>query len=95
MYTCDACETTTAPGTRLHRIPEGLRVRRYKHRRDAQLARIRSKKKPVVKDDPGGIGFEWKGMLKVCPTCAKRYRDELEQPMLDEVEAKVDAVQAA
>jgi len=76
MFTCDVCGNTTRPGTKVRRIPEGYREVSYPYRRKAFEAAVRGKKKPVPRDDPGGEGFELRGIQRACPGCYREWVDE-------------------
>lgn len=90
MYRCDVCDEVTRPGDEEFLIPDGFRVRRYRPRRNANLTAVSWKKKPVLRDDPGGVGYEWRGELQVCRSCHDEYVEEQKGEQLARVEARIE-----
>ncbi len=95
MYRCDVCDKVTQPGTKVNRIADGYRIRRYRERNKANLVHVSYKKKPVLRDDPGGVGYEWKGMLRACNSCYTQFVEEEREERLASVAERVEAKEAA
>lgn len=96
MYRCEVCETVSAPGTRSHLIPSGYRTTTYEYRRKVNVAHVPWKKKPVLRDDPGGVGYEWEGEIKACASCHAKYQEQLaDQQVPDLVDVDIEERLAA
>jgi len=60
------------------RIPEEVREKTYRSRKDATPVRRPGKKKVRWRDDPGGVGFELVSQLKACPSCYAEWVSRLD-----------------
>lgn len=91
MYRCEVCETVSQPGQESNLIPSGFRVKDYDYRRKVHVAHVSWKKKPVLRDDPGGVGYEWEGELTACNDCYARYQEELADVQQAKIEKQAEA----
>lgn len=94
MFNCEVCGETTKPGTKVHRIPAGYRETEYPERRKIFEVSVSWKKKPVLRSDPGGDGWELEGVLKACPTCYDKWDAEMKEEMLPDGVSEPDFMAA-
>jgi len=74
MYRCQNCGSVVPTRTPSLWIPIEIRKKVYPPRDNANRIRIRGKKKPILRLDPGGNGFEIVRELKVCNSCNERFQ---------------------
>jgi hypothetical protein len=77
MYRCQLCGTIAPSRTPCHKVVVERRAKRYPMREGVFRVVEHSKegrKRVVLKDDPGGEGFEIVREAIACPRCAAERR---------------------
>ena len=87
MYRCQQCGSVVPSRTSSLWIPIEIRKKIYPPRENANRIRIRGKKKPILRLDPGGNGFEIVRELKVCGSCNERFQSGEIQAIVHEAVA--------
>ncbi len=71
MFVCELCGTLVPPRMKANQVVTETRARNYPARQNAQ--KIKRKKKPLYREDPGGRGWEIVTEANACQPCAAKH----------------------
>ncbi|MCB9762162.1 MAG: hypothetical protein H6739_20350 [Alphaproteobacteria bacterium] len=77
MYRCYASGVVVPAKRPAHKVIIQVRRKEYPFRRKAVPVRIPGKKNKVLRDDPGGVGFEPVREVLMCETAALAFNEAI------------------
>ena len=75
MFVCHLCGTVVPPRNKSNPVVIETRARNYPARHKAN--KVRRKKKPEYREDPGGRGWEIVREVQACASCASHHETPL------------------